>query len=98
LARANFANSLFFGTISPSPTLYGAIGTTLSLTSLQALAATPSALVAELNNLMMNGAMSSALQSTIITAVNAYAATDTLDRVRTALYLVASSPQFQVER
>jgi len=30
--------------------------------------------------------------------VNAVAATDTLTRVKTALYLLASSPQFQVER
>ena len=31
-------------------------------------------------------------------AVNALPATDTLNRARTALYLVVSSPQYQVQR
>jgi hypothetical protein len=42
--------------------------------------------------------MSTAMRSAIVTAVNAVAATDTLNRARGALYLVLTSPQFQVQR
>ena len=46
----------------------------------------------------MAGRMSTVMRSAIVTAVNAIAATDTLNRARTAAYLVVGAPQFQVER
>jgi uncharacterized protein (DUF1800 family) len=98
LARINYANSFFFNTIAPNQFLYGATGTQLNLATLQALAGNPGALVDELNQLMMNGTMSDSMRSTIITAINAVPGSDTLNRARTALYLVAGSPQFQVQR
>jgi hypothetical protein len=42
--------------------------------------------------------MSAAMRDAIVTAVNAVPATDTLNRARTALWLVTTSPQFQVQR
>ncbi len=42
--------------------------------------------------------MSSDDQSSIITAVNAVASTDTTNQAKTAIYLVTSSSQYQVQR
>jgi hypothetical protein len=42
--------------------------------------------------------MSAQMKTTIMTAVNTVAATDTLGRVRAAIYLIATSSQFQVQR
>ena len=58
----------------------------------------PTALVDSLNVLLLHGTMSSAMRSSIVGAVNAVAATNTLKRARTAVYLVATSSQYQVER
>ena len=61
-------------------------------------AGNPPALVDSLNVLLLHGTMSSEMRSSIIGAVNAVAATNTLKRARTAVYLVATSSQYQVER
>ena len=98
ITRINFANTMLFGTIAPSTTVYGATGTQLYWQALQALATDPSALADKLSQLLLNGSMSAQMKAAIVSAVNAVAASDTLTRARTALYLVAASPQFQVER
>lgn len=98
LSRINIANSMLFGTISPNSTVYGATGTQFNWTALQALAGNPSALADKLSVLLMNGTMSAQMKAGIVSAVSAVSATDTLTRARTAVYLVAASPQFQVER
>lgn len=96
LRRANFINTMAFsriavGTNSPA-------GTSLDLAPLQALAGNPGAMVDSLNTLLLHGSMSSEMRTSIINAVNAVAASNPLKRARTALYLVASSSQYQVER
>jgi uncharacterized protein (DUF1800 family) len=96
LRRANFINTMAFsriavGTNSPA-------GTSLDLAPLQALAGNPGALVDSLNTLLLHGSMSSEMRSSIVSAVTAVAASNPLKRARTALYLVASSSQYQVER
>jgi ABC-type uncharacterized transport system permease subunit len=96
--RYNIVNTFTFGTIGPLSTLPGAIGTTPNWTALQALAANPTALIAELNTLLLHGTMPAAMQTSILTAVNAVASTDTLTRAKTAFYLTVTSPQYQVER
>ncbi len=96
LRRVNFVNTIVFSTIpvgTNAPT-----GTSLDLSPLQALASKPDALVDQLNLLMMHGAMSSTMRDSVISAVSAVAATNTLKRARTAVYLVASSSQYQVEK
>jgi hypothetical protein len=99
LNRANVANALVFSNgIAPDGNVYGATGTTVSLSPLQALASDPAALVEKLNGLMLAGAMSTQAKAAIITAVNAVPASDTLGRARTAAYLVLSSSQYSVER
>jgi len=47
---------------------------------------------------MMHGAMSAQMKSTILTAVQAVASTNSLLRAQTAIYLVATSSQYQVQR
>jgi hypothetical protein len=96
LTRANVINTLVFsgvnvGTNAPN-------GTALDFSALQALASNPTALVDSLNVLLLHGTMSNEMRSSIVGAVNAVAATNTLKRARTAVYLVATSSQYQVER
>ncbi len=80
---------------------YAPCGTRIDLTRFQTLAAadlTGNTLVDALNREMLNGSMSSEMRADILTAVQAVAPTSTLKRARTAFYLVATSPQFQVQR
>jgi hypothetical protein len=99
IARANFVNTVAFsrvaiGTNSP-------LGTSIDLTEMQTLAAADTSgnqLLDALNAKMMHGTMSAQMKSTILTAVRAVAATDPQTRARTAIYLVASSSQYQVQR
>lgn len=97
--RANFANGLLFANgIAPDATVYGATGTQLDLARYQALAADPAALADLLDRDLLGGTMSAAMRSAIVTAVNAVATTDSLNRARNALYLVVTSPHYQVQR
>jgi hypothetical protein len=96
LSRANIINTLVFsgvnvGTNAPN-------GTALDFSKLQLLAGNPPALVDSLNVLLLHGTMSTAMRNSIVGAVNAVAPTNTLKRARTAVYLVATSSQYQVER
>jgi hypothetical protein len=96
--RYNFANTLSFGTIAPLSTLPGAIGTTPNWSALSAVAGDPNALLDKLDALLMHGTMPAAMRASIVPAINAIAATDSLTRAKTAFYLVTTSPQYQVER
>ncbi len=99
LSRMNTVNTLVFSTlIAPDPTVIGATGTSLSMTTLQTLAADPAQLVGKLDALLLHGTMSAQMASAIIAAVNVIPASDTLNRARTAAYLVATSSQYQVQR
>jgi uncharacterized protein (DUF1800 family) len=95
-ARSNFINTLVFGNvIAPDPTVVGSIGTTLNLAGLQAIS-DPVQMIQQLNTLMFGGNMSAAVQNAILNAVLAVPASDPATRAKTAAYLAATSPQFQV--
>ena len=96
LRRANFVNTMMFGTIPVSAN--APTGTSLDLSDLRALAAMPDQLVERLNQQLLHGTMSTSMRQTILWAVTAVPATNPLKRARTALYLVASSSQYQVEK
>ena len=97
--RANFANSLVFSTrIAPDATVYGATGTAIELGAYQAVAADAAALADRLDRYLLGRTMNVAVRNAIITAVNAVPPSDPLNRARTAVYLVVTSPQFQVQR
>ena len=97
--RANFVNTLVFGTIGlPSYAPPGATSVAIDFTPWTSLAGDPAALVADLDQRLMHGRMSSAMRDTIVAAVSATSSTSPSTRARTALYLVATSPQYQVQR
>jgi uncharacterized protein (DUF1800 family) len=97
--RANFVNGLVFSSnIAPDASVYGATGTQIDLGPYQAVAANATTLIDRLDRNLLGGTMSAAMRNAIANAVNAVAATDTLNRARTAAYLVLTSPQYQVQR
>lgn len=100
LSRANFVYTLLFsdGGIAPDPTVHGATGTTIDLSSLTALANDPERLMDKLDLVMMHENMSHTMRNIVIQTINALPANDPLARVRTAVYLIATSPQYQAER
>jgi uncharacterized protein (DUF1800 family) len=87
MLRANFVNGLIYGTMG---------GVTLDLTPYQNLAGNPSQMLDAMNKALLGGTMSPAMRGAIMTAVNA--ATTPKAKAQAALYLIASSWQYQVER
>jgi hypothetical protein len=102
LKRANFVNTIVFATFGVSCSVsscYQPTGTSIDFTELQQLAPNSANLVDRLNRLLLHGTMSDNMRSSIVTAVEAVSpSTDTLKRARQALYLVATSSQYQVQR
>ncbi len=99
LARANFMNQLIFnGGATADPTVSGGTGTTLNLAALVSTPAVASdALVDQLNTRLMHGGLSGGAHAAIVTAVDAAPTSDPLGPVKAAVYLITTSPQFQVE-
>ena len=111
LGRANLVNTLFvanggngIGAAPPdAPT-----GTQINLAPLDALADNPGPLADELNRVMLHNQSAtwtaSQMRASIITAINSIAASNPItsaqrrQRAQTAIYLVASSSQYQVSR
>jgi uncharacterized protein (DUF1800 family) len=97
LKRANFVNTLVFSGITPAqpdrPT-----GTQLDFSNWQSQGGNPQGLVDSLNALMMHGAMSNGMRAAIVQNVSNISASNPLLRAQTAIYLVATSSQYQVER
>lgn len=93
ITRANFINTVTYSRIG---TATG--GTTIDLSALQAVANDPPRLVAALDALLMHNSMSPAMRGVITAAVTGIPAANTLQRAQAALYLVATSSQYQVER
>ena len=98
LRRANFVNTIVYSLINAGANAPN--GTSIDQSGLQALAGNPTALVAELDRILLHGTMNTSMRDSIVTAVNAVpAGTNQLrDRARAALYLVATSSQYQVQR
>ncbi|HEV7798704.1 MAG TPA: DUF1800 domain-containing protein [Pyrinomonadaceae bacterium] len=99
--RANFVNSLFLanngnGIPIALPNRPG--GTQTNYSSFQALAGNPQQLVDALEARMTHGMMSAAARSNIAAAVTAITSADAPGRTRAAIYLMATSTQYQVER
>jgi hypothetical protein len=60
-------------------------------------AGTPDQMVDWLNTQFLHGTMSSQMKQSVLTAVNAVSTTDTKNQAKAAIYLVASSSQYQVQ-
>ena len=100
IARANFLNTMVYNggvaIAENSPN-----GTSLDITELvnaSAADATGNQLLDLLNWRLLHGRMSAAMRAKILPAVTAVASTDNTGRARAALYLVATSSQFQIQR
>ncbi|HMF98523.1 MAG TPA: DUF1800 family protein [Vicinamibacterales bacterium] len=96
LRRVNFVNTMAFSRIAVSANSPN--GTSIDLSGMEALAGDPAQLVDALNVLLMHGAMSNDMRQSVIAAVGAVPAGTAHKRAQTAVYLVATSPQYQVER
>jgi hypothetical protein len=89
---------VFNNTLSPT---YTPCGTRVSLDRYQPLAQSDLSgqlLVDTLNRELMHSAMSSAMRNEILTAVQAVSSTNPLKRTQTAVYLITTSSQYQVQR
>lgn len=89
LARVNFVNTLVYNSLAST--------TKVDFTPVSS-AGTPDQMVDLLNALLLHGSMSDPTRQAILTAVAAVNPTDTKNQARAAIYLVASSSQYQVER
>jgi uncharacterized protein (DUF1800 family) len=100
IGRANlFATYAFNGLAISLPDRPA--GTKLNLADVQAASAadaTGNQLLDLLNTRMLHGTMSAQMRSVILPAITAISSANSLQRSQTAIYLVATSPQFQVQR
>jgi uncharacterized protein (DUF1800 family) len=98
--RTNILYTLVFEGITPNAT-DSLRGTSLDFSEvLPAAQADPSGnqLLDVLNNKMLHGTLSPEHRAAILTAIAAVPASDSLKRVRTAVYLIAASSQYQIQR
>jgi hypothetical protein len=100
LRRANFVNTMVFtgiarstGTNTNAPN-----GTSLNLDTLYPLAADANQLVDEVNLRLLGGNVSASMRTRMITAVGAVPVLSSKLRIQQAIYLAATSSQFQVQR
>jgi uncharacterized protein (DUF1800 family) len=95
ITRANFVNQMVFRTGGPPA------GTVINFAEWQNMASNTTALLNELDRLLMHGSMSSAMRTRIATVIDALpnvTAADRLKRAQWAIYLVVTSSQYQVQR
>jgi uncharacterized protein (DUF1800 family) len=97
LRRANFANRVIFSNI-PAAAPNRPTGTSIDLSPWDPLASNPDQLIEALNQLLLHGAMSAEMRDSVRVAVETIPASNARLRVRTALYLIATSSQYQVQR
>jgi uncharacterized protein (DUF1800 family) len=100
LRRANFANRVVFSNIPAAPP-NRPTGTSIDLSPWDPLAGDPNQLIDALNGLLLHGTMSQEMRQSVMTAVASIPDTPASNlrlRVRTAIYLIATSSQYQVQR
>jgi hypothetical protein len=101
VTRINFCNTMIFGRINVNPERRVTSGTSISLEEMRSHAeADPSGnqLMDALDLKMMHGAMSAPMRNTIRNVVLTVPAANPLLRAQRAVYLVATSSQYQVQR
>ena len=97
--RANLVNTFVYGTIGrPGYAPTGATTVAFDMAPYIASAGNPGGLVDILADRLMPGRMSPTMRQVIVNAVTATPASDPTNRARTALYLVATSPTYNVSR
>jgi uncharacterized protein (DUF1800 family) len=97
--RANFINTMVYSRIGTAPN-----GTSIDLSAVQALATDTNALINYLDNLMTHGTLTPASRAIIAQTVNSIAINSSNPepgkkaRAQTAVYLIATSSEYQIER
>jgi uncharacterized protein (DUF1800 family) len=97
--RTNFVNTMIYGRVAVGTNI--PVGTSLNFDSLNALTAadaTGNRLLDALNARMMHNTMPAAMRNSILTAVTAIPVANTLTRTQAAIYLIATSSQYQIQR
>jgi uncharacterized protein (DUF1800 family) len=99
LARSNFVSTLLYEHgLAPDEEVAGALGTSVDLAPLRALAGDAKRLVAEVDDRLFGGAMPFNVRNVVYQAVVAIDPADVRERARTAVYLGATSLHYQVAR
>ncbi len=102
IGRTNQINRMVFSRIAVSTGNTNIpLGTSIDLSEMITLSqndATGNQLVDTLNTRMLHGAMQPAMKNTILTAVQAVASSNPTLRAQTAIYLIATSSQYQIQR
>ena len=104
VARTNQVYSLVYGGINPDGNLADAKGTRLNTMQFEPFATEAATLTDKVSEALLGAALPAAARNLVITAVNAItlSATPTAqqktDRARMAVYLIASSNHFQIQR
>jgi hypothetical protein len=107
LRRANDINTLVYSGVAAntSPTAASPDrprGTSIDIANLEALAGNPADVADALNSLLLHGTMSVQVRTSLITAMNAIndatISTRNQKRARVAVYLAATSSQYDVQR
>jgi uncharacterized protein (DUF1800 family)/plastocyanin len=103
-ARYNMLQTLIFNGLAPAAGIVGEgepsrpVGTALDIQKYIDMANEPAQLVESLNMLLLHGTMSNAYRTAVEDAVRAVSAQNLKLRAQTAIYLVATSSQYQVKR
>ncbi len=107
LRRANDINTLVYTGVAANTTPTAASpdrprGTSIDIANLEALAPNPGDVADALNPLLFHGTMSSEVRTSLITAMNAIndvnVTTRNQKRARVAVYLAATSSQYDIQR
>ena len=99
IARTNFINTIVFNRINPGEN--STTGTSVNFAEMHALAIadpTLNQLLDALNIKMMHGTLTEQNKATIRTAVQTVPRSNSLLRAKMAIYLIATSSQYQVQR
>lgn len=107
LRRANDINTLVYSGVATNTTPTVASpdrprGTSIDLANLEALAGNPADVADALKSLLLHGTMSTSMRNSLITAMNAIndanLTTRNQKRARVAVYLAATSSQYDIQR
>jgi uncharacterized protein (DUF1800 family) len=97
LRRSNFVNRVIFSTIPAAPP-NRPTGTSIDLSSWTPLASNPDQLVDALNMLLLHGTISDDMRGEVTDVVASIPSSNPRLRVQSAIYLIATSSQYQVQR
>jgi hypothetical protein len=104
VARTNLVYNLVYAGIAPDGNLQNATGTRLNIVQFENFATDAAVLTDKVSDMLIGGPLPAAARTAVMNAVQAIALSATptaqqkTDRARMAVYLVASSNHFQVQR